>query len=116
MSKILKSTADAAWHKAPIPEGFNIDSLKNASAQKYGQHIEILVLIRAMDIACKFVHVPSRGFYPKFSKPLELDSRTKSVSEHNVSKLYANKLQVPQSLGQMAGQVGVHASKLTDVR
>ncbi|PBK86313.1 hypothetical protein ARMGADRAFT_1086784 [Armillaria gallica] len=78
MSKILKSMADAAWHKVPIPEGFNIDSLKNASAQKYGQHIKILVLIRAMDIACKFVHVPSHGFYPKFSKPLELDTRTKN--------------------------------------
>ncbi len=59
---------------------------------------------------------PSRGFYPKFSKPLELDSRTKNISEHTVSKLYANKLQVPQSLGQMAGQVGVDVSKLTDVR
>ncbi|KAK0436349.1 hypothetical protein EV421DRAFT_1907966 [Armillaria borealis] len=82
MSRSLKSMADAAWHKVPIPEGFNIDSLKNVSAQKYGQHIEVLVLIRAMDIACKFVHVPSRGFYPKFLNLLELDTRTKSFLNH----------------------------------
>ncbi|PBK94309.1 hypothetical protein ARMGADRAFT_1029448 [Armillaria gallica] len=42
MSKILKSTVDTAWHKAPIPEGFNIDSLKNASAQKSSKFLNHL--------------------------------------------------------------------------
>ncbi len=107
--------ADVTWHKVPIPEGFNIDSQKNVSAQKYGQHIEILVLIQAMDIVCKFVH-PSCGLYMKISKLLELDIRTKNISEHNVFKLCANNLQVSQLLEQMARQVGVHVSKLSNVR
>ncbi|KAK0435451.1 uncharacterized protein EV420DRAFT_1653205 [Desarmillaria tabescens] len=77
MARSLKSIADEGWEKVkggkPKNHIDNIGGGRNAS--KFAGHLETLILVRAVDIAAGFLHLPTRSYYPSFQKSISLDER-----------------------------------------
>ncbi len=78
MARSLKSVADEGWNKGD-PQ-MRIDNLSGGRSQtKSAGLLETLVLVKATDIAAGFLRLPSRTFYPSFSKTLHLEDRHMGV-------------------------------------
>ncbi|PBL01282.1 hypothetical protein ARMGADRAFT_419537 [Armillaria gallica] len=78
MGRSLKSVADEGWDKGN-PQ-VHIDNMVGGRNQaKSAGLFETLVLVKATDIAAGFLRLPSRPFYPSFSKTLHLEGRHMGV-------------------------------------
>ena len=90
IGRSLKSVADKDWDRGH-PAQIHIDNIgRGRNANKSTGQLETLVLVKAMDIASGFLHLPCCSYYPSFSKTLSFDARQLGVGFPALPKIIVN--------------------------
>ncbi|KAK0472652.1 hypothetical protein IW261DRAFT_1424247 [Armillaria novae-zelandiae] len=74
MGRTLKFVADESWSKGDPPKDSINFILPVRGTHKSANHLDTLVLVKAMDIAAGFLRLPTRSYYPSFGKVIKLEN------------------------------------------
>ncbi|KAK0474515.1 hypothetical protein IW261DRAFT_1422820 [Armillaria novae-zelandiae] len=74
MGRTLKFVADESWSKGDPPKDSIDFILPVHGTHKSANHLDTLVLVKAMDIAAGFLRLPTRSYYPSFGKVIKLEN------------------------------------------
>ncbi|KAK0501881.1 hypothetical protein EDD18DRAFT_1347944 [Armillaria luteobubalina] len=74
MGRTLKFVADESWSKSDPPKDSINFILPICGMHKSANHLDTLVLVKAMDIAAGFLRLPTRSYYPSFGKVIKLEN------------------------------------------
>ncbi|KAK0479346.1 hypothetical protein IW261DRAFT_1420064 [Armillaria novae-zelandiae] len=74
MGRTLKFVTDESWSKGDPPKDSINFILPVRGTHKSANHLDTLVLVKAMDIATGFLRLPTQSYYPSFGKVIKLEN------------------------------------------
>ncbi|KAK0479777.1 hypothetical protein IW261DRAFT_1564436 [Armillaria novae-zelandiae] len=129
MGRTLKFVADESWSKGDPPKDSIDFILPVRGMHKSANHLDTLVLVKAMDIAAGFLRLPTRSYYPSFGKVIKLenshvgylkrlDDWPRKLEQIQTSfRMYSERTSIPLLavvLGRDEGEVILHNNEVDD--